>query len=237
VAARLGSPRLHLRATDSTNERARALAQAGAPHGTLVTAGEQSAGRGRQGRRWSAPAGSALLMSLILRDPPRLTPLAAAVAVAVVAGEDARIKWPNDVQVDGRKLAGILTERAGDALVLGVGLNVSLRDDELPTADATSLQLEGSPVVDRPPVLLSILRSLGEGYAAFEAAAGDAGASGLRAAYVELCATLGRDVRVELPGGRTVTGTAADIDAEGRLVLTGPAGDEAVGAGDVVHLR
>jgi BirA family transcriptional regulator, biotin operon repressor / biotin---[acetyl-CoA-carboxylase] ligase len=105
----LGHPRLHLRRTDSTNARARALALAGAPHGTLVTATEQTAGRGRQGRRWSAPAGSSLLLSLVLRtgspgergaapDPPHpLLPLAAAVAVCDVAGSDARIKWPNDI--------------------------------------------------------------------------------------------------------------------------------------------
>src|SRR5205807_3070796 len=105
-AAPLGRPRVHLRRTSSTSDRARELAAAGAPHGTLVTATEQTAGRGRQGRRWSAPAGTALLMSLILREPPRLLPLAAAVAVASIAGEDARIKWPNDVQVAGRKVAG-----------------------------------------------------------------------------------------------------------------------------------
>ncbi len=93
----LGHPRVHLRQTDSTNERARDLALAGAPHGTLVTAAEQRAGRGRQGRRWSAPAGSALLLSLVLREPPPLLPLIAALAVADIAGEDAWIKWPNDV--------------------------------------------------------------------------------------------------------------------------------------------
>ena len=150
----LGHPRLHLRRTDSTNERARALALAGAPHGTLVTAAEQTAGRGRQGRRWSAPAGSALLMSLLLRWPkrgcspkasvsrlrsPPLLPLIGAVAVCdVVGNDDARVKWPNDVVFDrgGRlaKLAGILIEgrpQEGWA-VLGIGLNVAVRVEELP---------------------------------------------------------------------------------------------------------
>ena len=116
TARRLGTPRLHLRATGSTNDRARELAAAGAPHGTLVTAAEQSAGRGRQGRRWSAPAGSALLASIVLREPPELLPLVAAVAVADVvaaalaeqAGDAVAIKWPNDVLLDGRKVAGIL---------------------------------------------------------------------------------------------------------------------------------
>src|SRR5437879_3482862 len=92
----LGRPRLHLRRTGSTNDRARELAAAGAPHGMLVTASEQTAGRGRQGRSWSAPSGSSLLMSLLLRSPPLLLPLAAAVAVCDVAGEHAQIKWPND---------------------------------------------------------------------------------------------------------------------------------------------
>jgi BirA family transcriptional regulator, biotin operon repressor / biotin---[acetyl-CoA-carboxylase] ligase len=156
----LGYPRLHLRRTDSTNDRARELALAGAPHGTLVTAAEQSAGRGRQGRRWTAPPGSALLMSLLVRPPPSLLPMIVAVAVCDVAGEDARIKWPNDVVVEaapravtapyseGRpeagpqpnlegqlaKLAGILIEgrpQEGWA-VLGIGLNVAVELDRLP---------------------------------------------------------------------------------------------------------
>jgi BirA family biotin operon repressor/biotin-[acetyl-CoA-carboxylase] ligase len=148
----LGRPRVHLRETGSTNDRARELADAGAPHGTLVTASSQSAGRGRQGRSWSAPANSSLLMSLLLRagaspdgEPPAqplgLLPLIAAVAVCDVAGEDALIKWPNDVVLARpgpdrplAKLAGILTEgrpQAGWA-VLGIGLNVAVRLDELP---------------------------------------------------------------------------------------------------------
>jgi len=111
VSARLGHPRLHLRRTDSTNDRARALAAAGAPHGALVTAAEQTAGRGRQGRTWTAPPGRALLLSLVLRvDAPALVPLQAGVAVAEAVGDAARIKWPNDVHVDGRKVAGILVE-------------------------------------------------------------------------------------------------------------------------------
>ena len=143
-AAAIGAPRLHLRLTDSTNSRARELALAGAPHGTLVTAAEQSAGRGRQGRTWSAPAGSSLLLSVVLRDPPQMLPLAAAVAVAEVVGEAALIKWPNDVVVGsaaGRrwpaaraKVAGILVEgRLQERwAVLGIGLNVAVRLEDLP---------------------------------------------------------------------------------------------------------
>jgi BirA family transcriptional regulator, biotin operon repressor / biotin---[acetyl-CoA-carboxylase] ligase len=142
TGARVGRPRVHLRSTDSTNERARQLALAGAPHGTLVTAAEQTAGRGRQGRRWSAPAGSSLLASLLLRwqasaQPPTLLPLIAAVAVCDVAGGGAQIKWPNDIVLDTgaglAKLAGILIEgRPRERwMVLGIGLNVAVRLREL----------------------------------------------------------------------------------------------------------
>src|SRR5437588_4212520 len=110
MTAPLGTPRIHFRRIDSTNARAQVLAAAGAPHGTLVTAREQTAGRGRQGRTWSAPPGRALLSSLVVRDPPRLLPLAAGVAVAELAGEDSLLKWPNDVLIAGRKVAGILVE-------------------------------------------------------------------------------------------------------------------------------
>jgi BirA family biotin operon repressor/biotin-[acetyl-CoA-carboxylase] ligase len=161
--APLGHPRLHLRSTDSTNERARALALAGAPHGTLVTAAEQTAGRGRQGRRWSAPAGSALLMSLLLREPPPLLPLIAAVAVCDVAGDEARVKWPNDVVfVRGgslAKLAGILIEgrpQEGWA-VLGIGLNVAVRVEELPVELRDSAASLGLSSEEIEPLLARLL--------------------------------------------------------------------------------
>ena len=130
----LGRPRLHLRSTDSTNSRAQALALAGAPHGTLVTASEQSAGAGRQGRSWTAPAGRALLCSVLVRDPPRLIPLAAGVAVAEVAGDRATVKWPNDVLIEGRKVAGILVEGRPQErwAVVGIGLNVAVRPEDFP---------------------------------------------------------------------------------------------------------
>jgi BirA family transcriptional regulator, biotin operon repressor / biotin---[acetyl-CoA-carboxylase] ligase len=121
----LGYPRIHLRRTDSTNERARELAIAGAPHGTLVTAAEQTAGRGRQGRRWSAPAGSAVLMSLLLRQPPELLPLMAAVAVCDAAAERARIKWPNDVVLDVKDSGR--DDVAGSALGAGAQSRTPLR--------------------------------------------------------------------------------------------------------------
>jgi BirA family transcriptional regulator, biotin operon repressor / biotin---[acetyl-CoA-carboxylase] ligase len=128
--------RVHYRQTDSTNDRARELAARGAPHLTLVTAREQSAGRGRQGRTWVAPPGAALLMSLVLRAYDELAPLRAGVAVSDVAGPAARVKWPNDVLLDGRKLSGILMEGRPQEgwVVLGIGVNVSAAPPQLPAA-------------------------------------------------------------------------------------------------------
>jgi BirA family transcriptional regulator, biotin operon repressor / biotin---[acetyl-CoA-carboxylase] ligase len=158
----IGSPRVHHRVTDSTNERARELAASGAPHGTLVTADEQTAGRGRQGREWTAPPRSALLMSVVLRELDELLPLAAAVAVADALQAEARIKWPNDVWIDGRKVAGILVEgrpQEGWA-VLGIGLNVTTPDFRAELAEtATSLRLSGVET-DTESVLASVLHQL-----------------------------------------------------------------------------
>jgi len=144
----IGSPHVHHRLTDSTNARARDLALSGSPHGTLVTADEQSAGRGRQGRSWSAGPGEALLMSVLVRGVRPLLPLAAAVAVCeALAPLDAAIKWPNDVWIERRKVAGILLEgrpQEGWAVV-GIGLNVRTREFPPELRDtATSLALSGS---------------------------------------------------------------------------------------------
>ena len=130
----IGRPRLHLRTTTSTNDRARELAGTGAPHGTLVTAEEQTAGRGRQGRTWVAPAGSSLLLSLVLRETDPLLPLRAGLAVADLAGAAALVKWPNDVLLDGRKVAGVLVEARPQEgwAVLGIGVNAALDIGELP---------------------------------------------------------------------------------------------------------
>jgi BirA family biotin operon repressor/biotin-[acetyl-CoA-carboxylase] ligase len=217
----LGRPRLHLRRVGSTNERARALAAAGAPHGTVVTAGEQSAGRGRQGRTWTAPAGRALLMSVVLRDPPVLLPLVAAVATADALASRAMIKWPNDVLLDGRKVAGILAEgRFGERwAVLGVGVNVALREDELPERAGT-LGLEPAAVED---VLVALL-------AALERRLGQPDAEVLRD-WRERDALWGRAVRWR--GGY---GRAEGIDDAGRLLVAPPDGGlVALDAGEV-HL-
>jgi len=158
----LGTPRLHHRVLDSTSTLARELAAAGAPHGTLVTASEQRAGRGRQGRTWSAPPGRALLMSLVLREWPDLVPMAGALAVADVAGARATIKWPNDVLLGDRKLAGVLGERRAQEgwAVLGIGVNVAVRVQDLPVElhdRAATLGL-GPAMIE--PTLDALLRAL-----------------------------------------------------------------------------
>ncbi len=220
----LGSPRLHLRITGSTNERARALAEAGVPHGTLVTAAEQAAGRGRQGRRWHAPPGRALLCSLVIRNPPRLLPLVAGVAVADVAGSDALIKWPNDVLLGGRKVAGILVEgrpQEGWA-VLGIGLNVALRPADFPPElrdTAGTLGLEPEQV---EPMLARLLERLEHALAASTGSVLDA---------VRERDAL-RDRPVRWAGG---AGRGAGIDDEGRLVVDTDAGPVALDSGEV-HL-
>lgn len=225
-ATPLGRPRLHLRRVDSTNARARELAVAGAPHGTLVTAAEQTAGRGRQGRLWSAQPGRGLLMSLLLRDWPRLLPLAAAVAVAETVGEAAAIKWPNDVLVRDHKIAGILAEgRPHDGwMVLGVGLNVAVRPHELPPdvrETAATMGLEPSEV---EPTLARFLGRLERWLAAGEPEVLDA--------WRARDALVGR--AVAWAGG---AGTAAGVDEDGRLVVElTDGGRTALDAGEV-HLE
>ena len=222
----LGSPHLHLRATTSTNDHARALAAAGAPHGTIVTAGEQSAGRGRQGRTWSAPPGRALLLSVVVRRPLDLLPLAAGLAVARAVGPQAAIKWPNDVLVAERKIAGILAEgrpQEGWAVV-GIGLNVAVRVEDLPAelhATAATLGLEPS---DLPAVRE---RLLGELDAALGLAPGD-----LLDAYRERDALAGREIR-----WAAGSGTAAGIDGAGRLIVALPGGGQTELDAGEVHLE
>jgi BirA family biotin operon repressor/biotin-[acetyl-CoA-carboxylase] ligase len=225
TARTLGRPRLHLRVTTSTNDRARALAQDGAPHGTLVTAAEQRAGRGRQGRTWSAPPGRALLLSLVLREPPALLPLAAALAVAETAGPSAQIKWPNDVLVEGRKVAGILAEgrpHEGWA-VLGIGVNVALRVDELPAELHASAGTLGLSPADLEPTLERLLAALERALALDSQA--------LLEAYRARDALRGQEVAWD--GGR---GRASGVDGAGRLVVALPDGGRTALSAGEVHL-
>lgn len=250
-AASLGHPRVHLRRTDSTNDRARQLAMAGAAHGTAVTADEQSAGRGRQGRSWLAPPRSALLCSLVLRDPPPLLSLIAGVAVCDAVGEhpmaghapwahgkQAQVKWPNDVVVGPNlgKLAGILVEgrpQEGWA-VLGIGLNVAVRIEQLPAelrARAASLELEGSaiePTFER--LLKALITRLAEPLDA------------TLQAWRTRDALYGRDIAWDLSGARDPRGPgehgrAEGIDDKGQLLVRREDGTTtALNAGEV-HLE
>jgi BirA family biotin operon repressor/biotin-[acetyl-CoA-carboxylase] ligase len=235
-APALGSPRRHLRATDSTNARAAALARGGAPHGTLVTADEQSAGRGRQGRTWTAPPGRALLMSLVLRRPARMLPLAAALAVADVVGDmadaaalsgpvEVAIKWPNDVWLCGLKCAGILVEgrpQEGWA-VLGIGLNVALGAEDFPPELRDRAIGLGLSARDVPRVLDALLSTLGTRLGQ--------GEDEVLADFRARDALRGRPV--SWAGG---SGVAVGVDADGCLVVRVDSGEEvALNAGEV-HL-
>lgn len=249
--------------TGSTNADllARAAASPDTPEGQVLVAEEQTAGRGRLGRSWTSVPGASLTFSVLLRPAsvppgrrgwlPLLAGVAVASAVRSVADGDggdgggvrAVLKWPNDVLVGDRKLAGILAEQSPDAsaVVIGVGINVATSADALPLSPsglpATSLLVEGASV-SRETLLLSILGRLESWYAAFRSDP-DPTRTGLLDAYRSLCATLGQTVRVELPVGRVLAGTATDIDSDGRLLIEESPGDlpKPVSAGDVVHVR
>ena len=258
----LGHPRIHLRRTDSTNERARRLAITRAPHGTTVTADEQSAGRGRQGRSWLAPPGSALLCSLILRDPPPLLSLIAGVAVCDVVGDDARVKWPNDVVLERpyleergptrgqigseptstiAKLAGILVEGRPQEnwSVLGIGVNVAVRIEELPAevrAGAASLQRPRSAV---EPLLADLLAALARRLTE--------PTSALLGSWRTLDALNGRDIVWDThkrqsagahdPQSSAGRGRAQGIDDNGRLLVRREDGTTTALSAGEVHLE
>jgi biotin-[acetyl-CoA-carboxylase] ligase BirA-like protein len=256
-----------VRATGSTNTdlASGAAGQPGEyPDLTVLTAEEQTAGRGRLDRQWSAPERSSLLVSILLRPlsasgeplPPSSSPwlsLLAALALAEGIEETTQVapqlKWPNDVHVDGRKLAGVLaqlvpaTAGVAPAVVVGAGVNVSLTDEELPVPTATSLLLEYAATTDRNILLEAYLRRFAQHYKSFCAADGDAGqpwADGvsLQERVAARMSTLGQDMRAELPGGRTLEGRAVALDRAGALIVRDDDGERhTVAAGDVVHLR
>lgn len=228
----------------STNGLATQWAQGEAAEGLVVVAEHQTAGRGRLDRVWETPDRAALTLSVVLRpdvEPARWPWLPLLIGVSVAdalrtAGAPAQLKWPNDVLLGDRKVAGILVERVdtpiGPAAVAGVGINVSTTAAELPVPEATSLAVEGVEV-DRTDLLVAVLGSLAERYAAWLA-----DPATLRAAYVERCSTVpDRRVRVELPDGHAVTGVTRDVAESGGLVVVTGDGELTVNAGDVVHLR
>ncbi len=238
--------------TGSTNSDLRVAALEGAPEGEVLLAEVQTGGRGRRDRTWSSPPNSGLTFSVLLRPDvvpaarwgwlPLLTGVATASALMRIGRIDVGLKWPNDLLVGDRKLGGILVERVETphgppAAVVGIGINVSLAEDELPVPTATSLLLAGSATTDRLPVFRAVVRELMDTYASWRAVAGDPDRSGLREAYTSVSRTLGSDVRVELPGDRTTAGRAEDLDEDGALVVATDAGRQVIAAGDVVHLR
>jgi BirA family biotin operon repressor/biotin-[acetyl-CoA-carboxylase] ligase len=271
--------------TGSTNADLLAEARSGAGEGLVLVAEAQTAGRGRMGRRWISPPRRALTFSVLLRPAvpagllgwlPLLAGVAVASALEQTAGVDARLKWPNDVLADDAKIAGILAERSGSAIVVGTGINVLQQRGELPGPTATSLlmarragpaearpgpaEAPGRPGGDagargggggggpaeglgwadtRERLLTAVLDELARWYQAWvdQPHPGDADGCGLRGEYLRRSATVGAPVTVMLPSGQHLTGTAAGIDATGRLEIRTPAGLVQVSAGDVVHLR
>ena len=206
----------------------------------MVVADHQTAGRGRLGRTWVTPAGAALTFSVVLAPDLAdewwpLLPLVAGYAVAQAVGGS--LKWPNDVLLGDEKVCGILVERlaasggAGPMAVVGIGVNVDQTAAELPVPTATSLALAGKRR-DRTELLGDVLAHIGAGLA-------DAARSPREwvGHYRDLCATVGSDVRVDLPGGEVLEGRATDVDDHGRLVVESPGGTTRVAAGDVVHVR
>jgi BirA family biotin operon repressor/biotin-[acetyl-CoA-carboxylase] ligase len=248
--------------TGSTNADLLAEARSGAAEGLVLVAEAQTAGRGRMGRRWISPPRRALTFSVLLRPAvpagllgwlPLLAGVAVASALERTAGVDTRLKWPNDVLADDAKIAGILAERWGSAVVVGTGINVLQQRGELPVPTATSLltaqagQARGAEPAEGPAdgadmrerLLTAVLDELGRWYRAWldQPHPGDADGCGLRGEYLRRSATVGTPVTVMLPGGQNLAGTAAGIDTAGRLEIRNGTGLVQVSAGDVVHLR
>ncbi|WP_246142625.1 biotin--[acetyl-CoA-carboxylase] ligase [Nocardioides rubriscoriae] len=255
--ARLGSdnpelmPDLTVEVVDtleSTNAEVARRAQEGAPDGLVVVADHQTAGRGRLDRTWESPAGTSVTFSILLRPhtPTRAWPwLPLLTGYAVdkalqAAGLEAGVKWPNDVLVGDKKVAGILVERVetpeGPAAVVGVGINVGLTPDELPVDTATSIEIELGRPVDRTDVLVEVLTAVREAVDAWEMG-GDPSGMRLHESYAAACVTVGRDVRVDLPDGSVLEGRAVAIDPAGQLVVESDGVRTPVSAGDVVHVR
>lgn len=234
--------------TGSTNADLRALAADAVawPHLSVLVTANQTAGRGRLDRTWSAPAGTSLAVSVLLRRLPDdlgtrgWIPLAAGAAMSdavanQLPGHEVSLKWPNDVLVDGRKICGILAEATTDAVVVGTGVNTEMTASELPVPTATSFAALGV-TVDADRLLADYLGAL-DALLTDLRSTGDAVTGGLHRAVSRRCATLGMDVRVLLPGDRMLEGTATAIDRDGRLVVRAGGAEHAVSAGDVVHVR
>jgi BirA family biotin operon repressor/biotin-[acetyl-CoA-carboxylase] ligase len=229
--------------TGSTNDDLAALARAGAPEGTVLVAEAQTTGRGRLDRAWTSPPRAGLTFSVLLRPAavplprrtwiPLLAGLAVHRAVSRLGQVETRLKWPNDLLLgdDLGKAGGILAQSGGDAVIVGIGLNVTTQRAELPPG-AASLATEAAGCTDRDPVLRAVLRGLGDLYRGW-----DGDPARIRSEYEAACDTIGREVRVQLPDGTALTGTATGLDDTGRLVVRTAEGDRAVSAGDVTRVR
>ncbi|MBM9462553.1 biotin--[acetyl-CoA-carboxylase] ligase [Aeromicrobium sp. YIM 150415] len=232
--------------TSSTNTDLASMARDGAPTGSVVAADRQDAGKGRLGRSFALPGRSGVAVSALIRPVVPIgrwswLPLVAGLAVDdLVRARGVRgggIKWPNDVLVDGRKICGILLERVetpglAAGAVIGIGLNIAARRDELPTTTATSLALEGARGLHRRAVLVELLEGLDHWLTRWEDPRPDA-IEAIREAFLERCVTLGQHVRIERPGGDPFVGTAETVDGDGRLIVDGAP----FSSGDVVHVR
>jgi BirA family biotin operon repressor/biotin-[acetyl-CoA-carboxylase] ligase len=230
----------------STNAELLARAVDGADEGSVLVAEHQETGRGRLDRTWTSPPRAGLTVSFLVRPDvpaarrgwlPLLTGVALAEAVGEVTGVRASVKWPNDLlALDGRKLAGILAEASGAAVVVGTGLNVNTHAAELPET-ATSLSVVTGAPVDRGPLLLAFLRAVERRYRAWTDALGDPVASGLARDYLAWSSTVGTTVQVTLPDGSTLDGVAQAVDWDGRLVVVTDTGTVELASGDVRHVR
>lgn len=248
------SPRVDVvESTGSTNADLVAAIGADAdawPHLSLLLTTDQRAGRGRLDRTWTAPAGAALAVSVVVRVggiPPESRgwiPLSAGAAMTTAVAEQlpshaVGLKWPNDVLVGGRKICGILAEAVPahpNVVVIGAGVNTRMTPAQLPVATATSFAAVEADA-DHDRLLATYVRVLADHLAALERAAGDAAAAGVLAGIEALCTTLGARVRVSLPGGDTLEGRAQRLDASGRLVVSANGVETPVSAGDVIHVR
>lgn len=250
------SPRVQVvDTTDSTNADVIAALAADPeawPHLSVLVTTDQRHGRGRLDRSWVAPAGTALAISTVLRMPglpvaargwiPLVAGLAMRRAIAEQlsgTGHQVALKWPNDVLADGGKICGILAEAVPqhpDAVVVGAGVNTRMQQVDFPVTTASSFAAMGQEC-DDDRLLADYLTALDEQLTALVAAGGDADAAGLRAALTEACATLDTEVRVGLPDGGILEGTAVEIDPSGRLVVLAAGVRTPVAAGDVTHVR
>ncbi|MFC3495914.1 biotin--[acetyl-CoA-carboxylase] ligase [Glycomyces rhizosphaerae] len=229
--------------TGSTNTDLANAAKHGAPEGQILIAEEQVSGHGRLDRRWVCPPRAGLTMSFLLRPTlPReqwgtlnlLTAVALEETLKAVCSVSAKLKWPNDLLLDDRKVGGILSQVEGGAVIVGVGLNVSLTEEELPIPEATSLALSGASTLDREEIAAGFLAHLAAVYTTWN----ERGPAPVIERWRRNSATLGRHVAVSFPNGRKVTGRAVAVDDNGCLrVALEDGAVETIAAGDIVHLR